>query len=112
MTEDAKKGAFLESLKRNNKQIRDDRAAAIGEDTQLTYKRMIEDIEINIKRLKRKQENMLDLSPANAQNLKLAEDFDVDSYTKEDLSIGITIRNEQLKLEIAKDRYNYLFGGE
>lgn len=34
-TEVEMKGAFLDSLKRNNKQIRDDRAISIGEDTQM-----------------------------------------------------------------------------
>ena len=37
-------GAFYGSLKRNNKQIRDDRALAIAEDTELVYKRKIEDL--------------------------------------------------------------------
>jgi len=41
-------GAFLSSLKRNNKQIRDDRAAAIGESAQLLYKRAVEDLEENV----------------------------------------------------------------
>jgi hypothetical protein len=44
-------GAFVSSLKRNNKQIRDDRAAAIAEDTELVYKRKIEDIEMEIKKM-------------------------------------------------------------
>ncbi len=32
-------GAFIDSLKRNNKQIRDDRATAIAEDAQIMYRR-------------------------------------------------------------------------
>jgi Adenylosuccinate synthetase len=55
-----KQGAFLSSLKRNNKQIRDDRAIAIGESAQLIYKRAVEDLEVGIKQMKRDQENMLD----------------------------------------------------
>lgn len=43
MNDPAINGAFIQSLKRNNKQIRDDRAAAIGEDTQLIYKRRIKE---------------------------------------------------------------------
>ena len=34
-----KRGAFIESLQRNNKQIRDDRAQSIAEDSQLVYRR-------------------------------------------------------------------------
>ena len=107
-----KEGAFLQSLKRNNKQIRDDRAQAIGEDAQLLYKRKVEDLEVSISRMKRDQENMLDLSPENAMSLKLASDFDSNEYVNKDLELGVKIRNEEIKLEIAKKRYNYLFGGE
>lgn len=105
-------GAFISSLKRNNKQIRDDRAQAIGEDTQMIYKRHIEDIELSIKKMKREQENMLDLSPTDAHSLVLASDFDSTAYADKDIALGIKIRNEEIKLEIAKRRYLYLFGGE
>lgn len=104
-------GAFLASLKRNNKQIRADRAAAISEDTQLIYKRQIEDLDLSIKRMKREQENMLDLSPTNAQSLILASDFNSKEYTEKDIDLGVKIRNAEIKLEIAQKRYNYLFGG-
>lgn len=104
-------GAFINSLKRNNKQIRDDRATAIAEDTELVYKRKIEDLELSIKKMKREQENMLDLSPTNAQSLILASDFDCAQYAEKDIDLGIKIRNTEITLEIAKKRYHYLFGG-
>jgi hypothetical protein len=62
-TQTKPEGAFVASLKRNNKKIRDDRAASISEDTELVYKRQIEDLEMSIKKMRRDQENMLDLSP-------------------------------------------------
>jgi len=106
-------GAFIASLKRNNRQIRDDRALAIQEDTQLLYKREMEDLGVTLKRLKRDQENMLDLSPTDARSLVLASDFDSIEYVRKDIDLGVQIRNTQIKLEIAKKRYNYLFeGGE
>jgi len=107
-----KNGAFIDSLKRNNKQIREDRATAISEDTELVYKRAIEDLDIEIKKMKREQENMLDLSPANAQSLILASDFNSTDYVSKDIELGIKIRNTEIKLEIARKRYEYLFGGE
>ena len=103
-------GAFLSSLKRNNKHIRDDRAQAIGEEAELTYKREIEDLEMSIKRMKRDQENMLDLSPSNALSLIVASDFKAEEYTKKDIELGVKIRNAEITLEIATKRYNYLFG--
>lgn len=104
-------GAFVSSLKRNNKQIRDDRASAIAEDTQLVYKRKIEDLELSIKKMKREQENMLDLSPSHAQSLILASDFNSTEYTDKDIDLGVKIRNAEITLEIARNRYAYLFGG-
>jgi hypothetical protein len=105
------RGAFISSLKRNNKQIREDRATAISEDTQMIYKRMVEDLEVNIKKMKREQENMLDLSPTNAQSLVLASDFNSTAYVEKDVELGVKIRNAEIKLEIAQNRLKYLFGG-
>ncbi len=104
-------GAFIQSLKRNNKQIRADRADAISEDTELLYKRQIEDLAVNLKRMKREQENMLDLSPTDARSLVLASDFDSSEYVQKDVALGVKIRNEEIKHNIAKLRYSYLFGG-
>lgn len=102
-------GAFFSALKRNNKQIRDDRAQAIAESAQLVYKRKVEDLEISIRQMKRDLENMLDLSPTNTQSLVLASDFDAVKYTEKDIELGVKIRNAEIMLEIAKKRYDYLF---
>ncbi|MCI5118975.1 MAG: hypothetical protein D3913_13735, partial [Candidatus Electrothrix sp. LOE1_4_5] len=82
-------GAFINSLKRNNREIRDDRATAIAEDTELVYKRKIEDLEISIKKMQRKQEYMLDLSPASTQSLILASDLNCEEYVAQDIDLGI-----------------------
>ena len=103
-------GAFVASLKRNNQKIRDDRANSIAEDTQLMYKRQIEDLQVTIKRLKRDQENMLDLSPTSADSLVLASDFDSNAYVQKDIKLGVELRNLEIKLEVATKRYTYLFG--
>lgn len=63
-----------------------------------------------IKNQKRDQENMLDMSPTNAQSLIVASDFDADSYVAKDLKLGVDIRNNEIKLQVAIDRYEYLFG--
>ncbi len=104
------KGAFVSSLKRNNKQIREDRATAIAEDTELAYKRAIEDLELSIKKMKREQENMLDLSPTNSQSLVLASDFSSNDYVAKDTELAVKIRNAEIKLNLARDRFAYLFG--
>ena len=103
-------GAFLASLKRNNSKIRADRATSISEDTQVVYKRYIEDLVMKIKKMRREQDNMLDLSPTNADSLILASDFKSDEYTKKDVELGVSIRNAEITLEIATKRYDFLFG--
>ena len=105
-------GAFTESLTRNNSKIRKDRAEAIGEDTEIIYKRKIEDIELGIKKMRREQENMLDLSPTNAQSLILASDFKCEEFCQKDVDLAVKIRNDEIKLSVAKKRYEYLFGGK
>ena len=102
-------GAFVESLTRNNKQIKEDRAVAIAEDVEILFKREVEDLELQIKKTKRDRELMLDLSPTNATSLILASDFDSKAFIKKDLELGLAIRNLEIRLEIAKQRYNYLF---
>ena len=104
------KGAFIDSLIRNNKQIKTDRAEAIGEDAGIRFKRVVEDIEIEIRRKKRERDNMLDLSPENSFSLMVAKDFDSAAFVKRDLDLGVEIRNLEIKFEIANNRLSELFG--
>jgi hypothetical protein len=110
VTFEQKQGAFGESLQRNNKQIRRDRAIAITEDAEMIYKRTVEDMEIEVKRLKRERESLLDLSPTNADSLVLATDFNSKSFVEKDIEIGLKVRNVEIKLDIARERYSHLFG--
>lgn len=103
-------GTFQQSLQRNNKDIRNDRAVGIAEDAQLTYQRTVQDLEMEQKRKIRERQNMLDLSPANAHSLILGKDFDSAKFVELDLNIGIELRNIEIKLEIARARYAELFG--
>ncbi len=102
-------GAFFDSLVRNNRQIREDRAATIFEDAQLIYRREMEDLALEIKKLKRERDNMLDLSPAHADSLVLASDFNAKEYVKRDLELSVNLRNLEIKFDLAQQRYNYLF---
>lgn len=106
------KGAFAESLVRNNKKIRDDRAIAIVEEAEMLYKRQVEDLQVKIKQMKRERDGMLDLSPTSADSLTLASDFKGDAFVEKDLKLGVDIRNLEIKLEIAVKRYSHLFEGK
>ena len=104
-------GAFIASLKRNNREIRDDRAAAIAEDAQVMYRRSVEDLELQLNRMNRDRENMLDMSPDNVFSLKLASDFKADLFVAKDIELGVNIRNTEIQLEIARRQYKHLFEG-
>ena len=108
---EAEVGKFVEILKRSNKQIKGDRADAIAEDAQMIYKRRVEDIEMEIKKMDRELENQLDMSPDNALNLMPAKDFDANVFVERELEIGVRIHNAKIKLGILRTRYDYLFGG-
>ncbi len=102
-------GAFVDSLKRKNARIREDRATAIGEDAQMIYKRQCEDISLLIRAAIREQENMLDLSADDTHSLKMAENFDAAAYVDKDIALSVKIRNLKIKYELALARYNHLF---
>lgn len=99
---------FAGILTRSNKQIRDDRAIAIIEDAELEYKREIENMDRDLKVLKRERIAMLDLSPGNSYQLT-PERFDAALFVKKDLEMGIKIRELEIKIEIAQKKYNELF---
>ena len=73
------------------------------------YKRGIEDMQNDIKKLQRERNNMLDLSPGDTVSLKLAQDFDANDFFRKDTDIGLKIRNLKIRLEIAVESYRNLF---
>jgi len=107
--EDELKPRFIESLQRNNDQIREDRARTIGADSELIYRRRVEDIELKIKRLEREQEGLIDISPLDRNSLTFA-DFQPEAFVQKDLEYSLTIRNLNIQLEVAVKRFEYLFG--
>ncbi|MFV8363121.1 hypothetical protein ACNQGO_06985 [Flavobacterium sp. ZT3P35] len=103
------KPRFIESLKRNNDQIREDRANIIGADSELIYRRRVEDIELKIKRLEREQEGLIDVSPLDKNSLTFA-DFQPEAFVQKDMELALIIRNLNIHLEITRMRFEYLFG--
>ena len=105
------KGGFLnESLSRSNREIRQERGDAIAEDLQIIYKRNVEDIEMKLTRLVREQKNAFDFSPTNSQSLVMAKELDSMEILEKDIAMSIQERELKIKLNVAKQRYNFLFG--
>ncbi|AZA81349.1 hypothetical protein C1637_01895 [Chryseobacterium lactis] len=107
--EDRLQPRFIESLQRNNDQIREDRARTIGEDSELIYRRRVEDIELRIKKLEREQEGLIDISPLDRNSLTFA-DFNSETFVQKDMELSLTIRNLNIQLEVSRKRFEYLFG--
>lgn len=107
--EDELKPRFIESLQRNNDQIREDRARIIGADSELIYRRRVEDIELKIKRLEREQEGLIDISPLDRNSLTFV-DFNSEAFVQRDMELSLTIRNLNIQLEVTRKRFEYLFG--
>jgi hypothetical protein len=103
-------GAFIDSLQRNNKKIRDDRAEQIGSKAQLAYKRRIEDIQTQMKEIGWGRDGLIDLSPTSADSLILATDFKSNEFVTKDLEIGLQLRDLEIQEQIAISRYEHLFG--
>lgn len=106
------KGTFVSSLRRNNKQIRDDRALSIAEDAEMLFKREVEDCATELKRLRRDRDNMLDLGGNETTKIINPTDFNAKEFVAKDLELGLKIRESEIKLEILTKRYNELFNGE
>lgn len=109
-TEEMQQGKFYESVIRNNKQIKADRGQQLLEDSEMSFRRRIEDAERNLVRKRRHLVNMLDLSPENATSLKPVENFDPDLFAETYCSISVEIRNDAIKLNEYKKAYNLLYG--
>ncbi|STD12563.1 Uncharacterised protein [Chryseobacterium carnipullorum] len=107
--EDDLKPRFIQSLQRNNDQIREDRARTIGADSELIYRRRVEDIDLKIKRLEREQEGLIDISPLDRNSLTFA-DFQPEAFVQKDIEYSLTLRNLNIQLEVAVKRFEYLFG--
>ena len=103
-------GALYQSLARSNKQIRQERGDSLAEQLETSFRRNIEDLRYDMRDLKRDRANMYDFSPTNSQSLVMAKDIEARSILKKDSEISLEIRNLQIKLEIAEERYLELFG--
>ena len=107
------KGIFVDNLERRNSKIKLDRAKAIAQDAEFTFKRDVEDIKNRIRRLTRDREDMLDLSGENAfSTMPTAGDFNDAQFSIDYRKISLKIRDLQIEFEVAKDDYYYLFGKE
>ena len=106
------KGTFKKSLTLSFKGIKETKASAITEDVELAYRRKIEDLCRAIRQCDRDREDiMINLAPSNITSTSVVpSDFKADDFLETDLKIGVTKRDNLIRLEIAIGRYEELFG--
>lgn len=103
-------GEFGPMLKRNNKQLRDDRGEVIIAQTRKKYRRQIEDLYDELDQLNVDRANMMDINPSSTQTIINPSDFDSDRFVSGDIEIGLKKRNVEIKLEVALQGYTKMFG--
>ena len=88
-------GMFKADLMRTFKQLKESRAESVAEDTEIIYKRQIEDFCHQIRNYDRDRENLiLDLSPSSAFNGNVVpSDFSAAAFFQKDIEIGIKKRD-------------------
>ena len=104
------KGAFANSLKRTNKEIRDERARQIASSAERTFRRCIEDLEEALEEKLLKKSALLDMSPNNTQSILRADAIDTTKFVSQYTDLSLEIRELKIKLVEAKKDYEYLFG--
>lgn len=105
-------GALQASLDRNSKQIRSDRAEQISQDTQLRFRRMIEDAILAIRNKERNRNSMLDLSPDSALSIISAKNYDPNAFVDDWVKLSLEIAKGEENLAVLKQQYKVLFGKE
>jgi len=103
-------GYLADSLTRSGDQIKRDRAESIAEDIKISYERAIQDLEIEVKKIKRKMKGTFDFSPNSTFSLVLADNVEGVDIVEKDMENALAYRNKKVKLILAKKRYNHLFG--
>lgn len=103
-------GVLGDSLKRNSKEIREDRAAFIFEDLEQEYDRAVNDLDRDIKRKMSEQNRQFDFSPGTTISLTLKDDFDPRNIMEQDISRSMEIREMKVRRNELAKRYNTLFG--
>jgi len=103
---------FIDKLKRSYKQLKDDRAEAVVEELETSWKRRVEDLCHEIKKIDRDRNNLIDdLSPdVSFKTNVVPSDFDGNKFMEKDIELGIKRRNTIIKLEVTLSRYEDMFG--
>lgn len=103
-------GIFQKMLLRNNKELRDDRGNQIVKAAEKMYRREVEDLNDKLGQLISDRTQLLDVNPGNTQTIINPSDFDAGDFIKSHIALGLSIRETNIRLEVARSGYEELFG--
>jgi hypothetical protein len=81
-----------------------------GQEPQSIYKREIQNLARLIQYLKKQQEDLAAKTPTEAETSEITDAIDSGAYVSKEIEIAVKIRDLEKKLELAKKRYQFLFG--
>lgn len=111
MEEKKTTGILGSTLKQTFKQIKDSRIDAMLEDSELKYRRQIEDVCAKVRQCDRDLEDaILDILPINAGQGISPSAFDADKLMNNRIGTLITRREQSVRLGILVNDYETLFG--
>lgn len=109
----AETGHLAESLLRNNRQIKADRAMTIISDLKKQYKRKIEDLVTELERFHMSREAIIDaLSPNTATTNVIGVGFDSGEFVEGDEAFLKNVWERETRIKGMVMRYRYLFGND
>ena len=104
-------GILGSTLKQTFKQIKESRIDAMLEDTEMKYRRQIEDVCARIRQCDRDLEDaILDMLPANVGQGIIPSQFDAERLMSTRVNTLIARREQAVRLGILVDDYETLFG--
>lgn len=111
MEEQKTNGILSSTLKQNFKQLKESRVNAMIEDSELKYRRAIEDVTASIRQCDRDLEDaILDILPMNAGQGINPNMFDANKLMTQRTNTLIARREHSIKLGILVNDYETLFG--
>jgi hypothetical protein len=109
--EEKNEGRFLQNLTKSFGETKRTYAESLNEDFEIMYKRNIEDLCKKIRQCDRdREQQILSLLPTTAGTMKTHSEMNVEEFMKTDINIGLIKRNTIIELEIALERYQFMFG--
>jgi len=102
------KGELGRSLQRDTKAVKNARFLDLYENLEIQYGREIQDIQADLRSMKREQSGLFDFAPDNSFSL-VAKNVDAREIMKKDLELQERIRVKEIDLINAQARYDRLF---